>query len=83
MDINKLLVVYIKKQEQCQSFAADVKIPISTETMVHTGVKHALAIGRLNDAYKEWKRLSASQKTWKMWNKFWTQEFTNIMKCAK
>ena len=70
VDVNKPLTVYIKKQEQCQLFAADAKIPISTETMVHTRVKHAISTGMFNDAYKQWKRLPIAQKTWNSWKNF-------------
>jgi hypothetical protein len=37
------LAVYTRKQEKCQVFAADVEVPISNETMITTGTKHALA----------------------------------------
>ena len=70
MDINKPLIVYIKKQEQCQSFTTDAKIPISTETMVHAGVKHAMFMGMFNNAYKQWKRLPNAQKIWNSWKTF-------------
>ena len=39
------LIVYIRKQEDCQEFANDGQVQISEETMVTTGTKHALQCG--------------------------------------
>ena len=55
MGTNKPLAVYIKKQETCQSFAANACVLISPKIMVHTGNKHAVATGLFNQAYKIWK----------------------------
>jgi hypothetical protein len=37
------LAIYTSKQVKCQVFAADARVPISNETMITTGTKHALA----------------------------------------
>ena len=47
------LVVYIQKQETCQEYAQDAKVPISEELMVTTGTKHALQCGGLIQAWCE------------------------------
>ena len=70
MDVNNPLVIYIKKQEKCQCFATNTKIPISTKTMVHTRVKHVVSTGMFDDAYKQRKRLPIAQKMWDSWKTF-------------
>ena len=47
----KLLAVYTKKQECCQTFAADASNPISMADMVQVGVTHAMATRVMHDAY--------------------------------
>ncbi|KAL7475564.1 hypothetical protein ACHAW6_001477, partial [Cyclotella cf. meneghiniana] len=61
------LAVYTQKQETCQEFAQDAKVPISKELMVTTGTKHALQCGGLMQAWHEWRHLPAVQHTWLNW----------------
>ena len=46
------IAVYIKKQEQCQTSAANVHIPISPESIAYTGIKYAVVTGLFIQAYK-------------------------------
>ena len=69
------LSVYIRKQENCQDFANDARVPISQETMVSTGTKHALQCGDFTEAWKAWNRQAAVNKTWPNWKTHWTQAF--------
>lgn len=69
------LSVYIRKQENCQDFANDARVPISEETMVTTGTKHALQCGDFTEAWKTWNRRAAIDKTWPNWKTHWTQAF--------
>lgn len=69
------LAVYTRKQETCQEFAQDANVPISEETMVTTGTKHALQCGGLTQAWREWRRLPADQHTWLNWKSHWTAAF--------
>jgi hypothetical protein len=45
--------IYARKQEKCQVFAADVRVPISNETMITTSTKHALACGNMTLVWRE------------------------------
>ena len=45
IDPTQLLSVYIRKQENCQDFVNNARVPISKQTMVTTGTKHALQCG--------------------------------------
>ncbi|KAL7482238.1 hypothetical protein ACHAW6_007917 [Cyclotella cf. meneghiniana] len=56
-----LLAVYTQKQETCQEFNQDAKVPISEQSMVTTGTKHALQCRGLMQAWCEWKQLPAIQ----------------------
>eukprot|EP00970_Alexandrium_tamarense_P011559 scaffold2534_cov176-Alexandrium_tamarense.AAC.1 len=56
MDPSVPLSVYIRKQEECQDFALDAKVPISDQTMITTATKHALQCGDYTEAWKEWNR---------------------------
>ena len=50
MDPNKPFVVYTKRQDQCQSFAANAKEPITEVTMINTGLAHVIATGLMTTA---------------------------------
>lgn len=69
------LAVYTRKQETCQEFAQDANVPISEETMVTTGTKHALQCGGLTQAWREWRRTAAADQTWPNWKAHWTAAF--------
>jgi hypothetical protein len=47
------LAIYTRKQEKCQVFAADARVPISNKTMVTTGTKHTLACGNMTLAWRK------------------------------
>ncbi|HSN24444.1 MAG TPA: hypothetical protein VLS45_09830, partial [Methylomicrobium sp.] len=69
------LIVYIHKQEDCQEFAIDGHVPISEETMVTVGTKHALQCGAFTEAWKEWNRVARINQTWAAWKNHWTRVF--------
>jgi hypothetical protein len=69
------LIVYIRKQEDCQEFANDGKVNISEATMVTTGTKHAIQCGAFTDAWKEWNRIPRANQTWLAWKTHWTRAF--------
>ena len=69
------LSVYTRKQEHCQDFAGDARVPISEATMVTTGTKHAIQCGDFTDAWKEWNRRPDIEKTWPNWKTHWTRAF--------
>ena len=75
MDPSLPLSVYIRKQEECQDFANDAKVPISDQTMITTATKHALQCGDYTEAWKEWNRGTDAQKTWRDWKTHWTRAF--------
>eukprot|EP00970_Alexandrium_tamarense_P006376 scaffold1087_cov138-Alexandrium_tamarense.AAC.2 len=75
MDPSLPLSVYIRKQEECQDFANDAKVPISDQTMITTATKHALQCGDYTEAWKEWNRGTDAQKTWRNWKSHWTRAF--------
>ncbi len=47
------LAIYTRKQEKCQVFAANARVPISNETMITAGTKHALACGNMTLVWHE------------------------------
>eukprot|EP00804_Cyclotella_cryptica_P012510 CCRYP_017698-RA/>CCRYP_017698-RA protein AED:0.55 eAED:0.55 QI:0/-1/0/1/-1/0/1/0/243 len=69
------LVVYIRKQEDCQEFANGGSVNISEATMVTTGTKHAIQCGAFTDAWKEWNRIPRANQTWLAWKTHWTRAF--------
>ena len=69
------LIIYIRKQEDCQEFAHDGHVDISEATMVTTGTKHALQCGAFTDAWKEWNRIPRANQTWLAWKTHWTRAF--------
>jgi hypothetical protein len=75
------LVVYMRKQEKCQVFAANASVPISDKTMITTGTKHALACGNMTLAWREWKHHPIIDHTWPNWKAHWTAigEGTHVM----
>ncbi|KAL7478868.1 hypothetical protein ACHAW6_004618 [Cyclotella cf. meneghiniana] len=75
IDPTLLLAVYTRKQETCQEFAQDAKVPISKNLMVTTGTKHALQCGGLMQAWHKWRRLPAMQHTWLNCKNHWKAAF--------
>ncbi|KAL7474005.1 hypothetical protein ACHAW6_000007, partial [Cyclotella cf. meneghiniana] len=75
IDPSLLLSVYVRKQENCQDFANNARVPISKQTMITTGTKHALQCVNFTKAWKEWNRCTDTQKTWSNWKNHWTQAF--------
>ena len=69
------LIIYIRKQEDCQEFAHDGHVDISEATMVTTGTKHALQCGASTDSWKEWNRIPRINQTWAAWKNHWTRSF--------
>ena len=70
------LAVYTRKQERCQTFALDARVPISEATMVTTGTKAALQCGGMTLAWREWQRRPSNDHTWNNWVSHWTAAFT-------
>ena len=58
------LVVYTRKQEKFQIFAANAGVPISNATMVTTGCKHIIASGNMTLGWREWKCCPPNELTW-------------------
>ena len=75
IDPSKTLAIYTRKQEKCQEVANDAGVPITEATMVTTGTKHAVATGGMDQAWKEWKRTLAANRTWANWKAYWTDAF--------
>jgi hypothetical protein len=69
------LIVYIRKEEDCQEFAHDGHVDIFEATMVTTGTKHALQCGAFTDTWKEWNRFARANQTWANWKTHWTRAF--------
>eukprot|EP00804_Cyclotella_cryptica_P012561 CCRYP_014711-RA/>CCRYP_014711-RA protein AED:0.61 eAED:0.33 QI:0/-1/0/1/-1/1/1/0/407 len=67
------LAVYTKKQEDCQEFSIDARVPISQELMVTTGTKHAVNCGDFHQAWREWRRTPPANQTWANWKTHWTR----------
>jgi hypothetical protein len=72
------LAVYKRKQEKCQVFAADAKVPISDKTMITTGTKHTLACSNMMLAWHKWKRCLILDNTWPNWKSYWTAAFAKM-----
>ncbi len=72
------LAVYTRKQEKCQVFAANARVPISNKTMITTGTKHALACGNMTVAWREWKCCPPIDHTWPNWKAHWTASFAKM-----
>jgi hypothetical protein len=72
------LAVYTRKQEKCQVFAANAGVPMSDETMITTGTKHALAYGNMTLAWCEWTGCLPVNHTWPKWKAHWTAAFTKM-----
>jgi hypothetical protein len=65
------LAVYTRKQEKCQVFATNAKVPISNKTMITTSTKHALVCGNMTLACK-WKCCPLPDHTLPKWKAHWT-----------
>jgi hypothetical protein len=78
IDLGLPLALYTRKQEKCQVFAADAGVPISDETMITTGTKHALVCGNMTLAWRKWKRHPLPNHTWPNWNAHWTAVFAKM-----
>jgi hypothetical protein len=77
------LAVYTKKQEDCQEFSINARVPISQELMVTKGTKYAINCGDFHHAWREWRRMPAAYQTWDDWKTPWTralQENCDIQK---
>eukprot|EP00804_Cyclotella_cryptica_P001474 CCRYP_003697-RA/>CCRYP_003697-RA protein AED:0.54 eAED:0.23 QI:0/0/0/0.5/1/1/2/0/223 len=75
IDPSAPLIMYIRKQEDCQEFANDGKVNISEAMMVTTGTKHTIQCGAFTDAWKEWNRIPHANQTWLAWKIHWTHAF--------
>eukprot|EP00804_Cyclotella_cryptica_P023861 CCRYP_018685-RA/>CCRYP_018685-RA protein AED:0.12 eAED:-0.15 QI:0/-1/0/1/-1/0/1/0/255 len=67
------LAIYTKKQEDCQEFSIDARVPISQELMVTTGTKHAVNCGDYHQAWREWRRTHPANQIWANWKTHWTR----------
>jgi hypothetical protein len=72
------LVIYTRKKEKCQVFAANAGVPISNKTMITTGTKHALVCGNMTLAWHKWKRCPFPDHTWPSWKTHWTAAFAKM-----
>ena len=70
MDINKLLDVYIKKQEICQSFVTDAQVTKTPEKMVQLDTKDRVPTGLFNQAHKNWKWRPNGEHLWPNWKAY-------------
>ena len=59
---------YMRKQENCQDFASDARVPISDATMVTTETKQPSNVA-------EWNRCPDADKTWPNCKTNWTHAF--------
>eukprot|EP00804_Cyclotella_cryptica_P013267 CCRYP_007042-RA/>CCRYP_007042-RA protein AED:0.32 eAED:0.32 QI:0/0/0/1/0/0.33/3/0/993 len=75
IDPSAPLIVYIRKQEDCQELANDDNVNISEATMVTTGMKHAIQCGAFTDDWKEWNHIPCANQTWLAWKTHWTRAF--------
>eukprot|EP00804_Cyclotella_cryptica_P012987 CCRYP_002315-RA/>CCRYP_002315-RA protein AED:0.53 eAED:0.46 QI:0/0/0/0.5/1/1/2/0/281 len=75
IDPSAPLIVYIRKQEDCQEFANDGHVDISEAPMGTTGTKHAIQCGAFTDAWKEWNRVPRANQTWLAWKTHWMHAF--------
>ena len=55
MNPTQTLTVYMKKQEKCQTFAADAKEPISYKTMINTWLSHTIGADLMINRYQKGK----------------------------
>ena len=78
MDPNKPFAVYTKCQEKCQSFAADAKEPITKATMINTGLTHVIATWLMITAYRQWKSIPNSDKTWSSFKEHFNKAFNEL-----
>jgi hypothetical protein len=78
IDTGLLLAIYTRKQEKCQVFAADARVPISNKTMVTTGTKHALACSNMMLAWHKWKRCPILDHNWLNWKAHWAAAFAEM-----
>jgi hypothetical protein len=69
------LAVYTHKQEKCQTFGQDARIPISKATMITTGTKATLNCGGMGLAWRKWKRCPLVDHTWNNWKLHWMAAF--------
>ena len=51
--------------------------------MVTTGTKHAVATGGMDQAWKEWMRTLAANRTWPNWKTHWTAAFQDKHELVK
>ena len=51
--------------------------------MVTTGTKHAVATGGMDQAWKEWMRTLAANRTWPNWKTHWTAAFQDKRELVK
>ena len=72
------LLVYTKRQEICQCFAADMKVPIMEATMINTSHTHVIANGLLTTMYCEWKWLNDENKTWSKVKEHYNKAFNKL-----
>jgi hypothetical protein len=62
------LAVITKRQEDCQEFYINARVPISQELMMTTGTKDAVNCGDFHQAWQEWRHLTTASQTWANWN---------------
>jgi hypothetical protein len=72
------LKVYTRKQEKCQVFASNARVPISDKTMVTTGTKHTLACSNMTLTWCKWKHCPILDHTWPNWKAHWTAAFAEM-----
>jgi hypothetical protein len=72
------LAIYTRKQEKCQVFAANARVPISDKTMITTGTKHSIVCSIMMLAWREWKHHPLPDHTWPNWKSNWTAAFAEM-----
>jgi hypothetical protein len=72
------LAVYTRKEDKCQVFVSNARVPISNKTMITTGTKHTLACGNMMLAWREWKCCPPINHTWPNWKAHWTAAFAKL-----
>jgi hypothetical protein len=72
------LAIYTRKQEKCQVFAANASVPISNETMITTGTKHALVCSNMKLAWCKWELCPIINHTWSNWKAQWNATFAEM-----
>jgi hypothetical protein len=78
IDLGLPLNVYTRKQEKCQVFAVDARVPISKETIITTGTKHALLCSNKSLAWHKWKHRPHPDHIWPNWKTHRTAAFTEM-----